>query len=815
MGRKIYKINKLGGVCFSDGAMGENSLSYVKNMISEDGILKKRKGWSVLYNFRSKGHSPLPINGIYEYKGDNKSCIIVHAGSSLFECDYTLTSIREIKTGSGITLKNERSTGQMYENQLWINGGDNIVIYDGEGVYTAKEHPLAYVPTTRVGITSGGIGQKHEGANLLTEKRINTLRGEKAEGDEACFFLDGRVQYKKPFRLRVAVRVKKTWEISDELSTDYIGTDSQGQEVSALVSVDFYIQSLEEGTVYYSSAIKDEAGNDIAVNKLLGIRVVGANKLCLDFDCPTYQRDKDNIEAEFYNEGQGTYLDRADAFATYTSKTGESSLLVFYKNKMSYSYGEEKKFYFPSESVVSIGQETEKNVSALPMTDGYLAVYKKNSFYRLKLGTQGWEVFPSADSIGCINSLCAVRLGYDCLVFNNEGIFGVKDLENPEYITTRLYNRAKRIQGELDRYSSVEKSSACACVHNGMYYLFIGEKAYITGLEHATDKSDEFGYNWWVFDSCPCSFAASINGRMYMGRENGEIAVFDTGYKDKRIYTLTENEWEFVFNNSFPYTVASFSSQISVKEGDRVYLSPHAVYSCIAQYNARTKAMCVPWEVFFNGDGSTLLYEGMEILVKDNDGYIIYEGPIIKTNPDDLSIEIGSVSLYKDTELQVYLKKDEAQEYVLAKEGTYFTLVMNGAPIRLYDTDIERVYIRTQRSVECEICTFSTDLGEYRNKNLYAIIFIPSSETNCKVKIGYRTRKNSFSKEVNVFSYMDFDRIDFGNMGFDSGIKKSIKINCFERGFDFIKITASSVEGEGLGIESIALLYEENQEGVK
>ena len=575
-------------------------LSYAKNMIRKNGLARKRNGWRVLYNFRDSNFNPYKINGIYEYEGRNKSCIIVHAGNGIYECSYNMESVKRIPLEKNVQLKDQRSEGFMYAGVLWLCGMGQLLIYDGESVKLVHESPLAYVPTTAVGITDKQFGAEYtvpESPNLITGQRINKLRGVKNSVGYHSFLLDTKAQYGKPFSVRAAIRVRMSEDIEDDLTSSYVGYDSDGQEINTVVYIDFHTDSLGQDVISASGA-KDSNGREVTVeNVSFTCRVVNGNELSFSFEVPAHEMNADNITVTFYEDRLANEeLNRIEAMAQTVK--GSQSVMAFSCGTSNLFFIMERGglLYFPREDVIAVGDNMEKICGLLPMTQGSLAVYKDNSFYVLKLTDKGYELFLGSRIQGSVNPFIPKRFAADCLMLNADGIYGVKDSESKEHVYTYMKNRGRDIQREIEGFSLETLKKACACVHKEAYYLFIGGKAYVAQPSINDSKNE---YDWWIFDNCSARVSASINGNLYMGREKGEVAIFDQEYKDRQNYVLTERERDFVFHQG-EITKASFNYAVKVGTGTKISLDSHYSKWSDCYFDHDTNQIHIPQEYCYD-----------------------------------------------------------------------------------------------------------------------------------------------------------------------------------------------------------------------
>ncbi len=805
--RKIYTEKTPCGIR-SLGATGRDG--YSQNLLPYGTGLKKRNGWRVLHSFRDGEFNPMEINGIYEYRGEDKSCLIVRAGNNLYECNYDLTDIKAIGTIQG---SRKRAHAHMYAGVLFLGGTDELVYYDGEGVKIVRDSSRAYVPTTSVGVedtVSAKEPTSNEAPNLLTGQRINRLRGEKRDHSEYTYPLDAQVRYGTPFSLSAELRVRKSQEgESGNRTTDYIGKIN-GEVFGGIITVTFATDSLtESGAVALQGVVNEKGEAVILEGAELGCRVE-RDRVVLTFNAVAPEQ-RDNITVTFFSAEQSVKLS-PELFATaVTDGAGSCMLFSCGTNKIYSLYEEGNLLYVPSDGVMDIGQRTEKISAILPMTNGYLGIYKETGFYTARQtgkGLVGSRCYESSDSHGSINSFVSNRLGYDCISFCREGVFGIDEIENAEYQISRLCHRSASIQEELSSFSYEEMKNACAAIFENKYYLFIGERAYVADMNFTVSlKNGRYGYEWWRLDSCPCRIACVVDGRLYMGRENGDVAAFDESYTDRDFIVLRDKDLNYSFYNNEGATVAVFDSKIKIKSGDKVCLPEVYTFFGQCHYGNATAEISISSDLLFDNEGYSNLYEGMEVMLLDDNGYSIYRGEILKTDVGQCTISCGSLSLDRDRSFWLYIKRGENTEYELKKEGYDMLLCLNKKPVKLYDTDVKWVYVKRESQIECALSTSSTDLGEVGDKSLLAITVSVSNDTKCSLTVGYETSKNTYSRQLTVGTGIDFDSLDFAKVSFASRMKKRVRIACLERSFDYVRLCLSSNEGQELLIDGVSLDY--------
>jgi hypothetical protein len=236
-------------------------------------------------------------------------------------------------------------------------------------------------------------------------------------------------------------------------------------------------------------------------------------------------------------------------------------------------------------------------------------------------------------------------------------------------------------------------------------------------------------------------------------------------------------------------------------------MSSHYIYGLDGEYVANDRLVYISPGRFFDEKGSVAFYKGQKISLYTLDGTHVYDGKIEETYPDRCGIYLGEVGLNTDTPLAIYLKKDEKTEYELIKNGNGFLICYNKIPIKVLDADINTVYIKKSKEVECELEFPVTDLGIRGEKSLYGICITPSEDSRCEICIGYETKTGSYEKRVRLNSTLDFDSFDYSDTSFSKPFLQNITVPFFERSFEYIRVKISSPTGKGLGLHSASLIY--------
>ncbi|MBO4983077.1 MAG: hypothetical protein J6D23_03380 [Clostridia bacterium] len=814
MKKKIYSFNAL-----SDNEMQKHSLGYIRNMLCDNGVNKKRNGWHIIGEFRNEESRPLKINGIFEYRGMDKSVIIVHAEDKLYECGYDFSIIKEIPKRGEFDIGNEKSSGLMYDGYLWLVCKGGLLIYDGNELASPYGIGFAYAPTTTVGIHEvyqEAKPTKVEKPNLLTGRRINCLTGTQTETKEHHFRLDARAMYGKPFSLKARFRVASGEGKGDDWTSKYVGKNSSNEGINTIVNISFYIPSLKETTMEGVVIPVDDSGQVINVSGLECLfEVTNGYDLTLKFDAVCPYGETDNIVVEFYNYAQDDSIFKSvNQIAIGETETGKATIVISTnERRLYYSVQMENDLYFASDNVVTVGKDAQKITGLMPMANNYVGIYKESSFYTLRINedtTGKYKLYFSDSTVGCACPKSIRTVDNDCLALNYNGIFGVCHKDNAEYGVARFYNRSRSIEEELCSFSKEEIENAYAIVINDEYWLFVGGRVYICTPKYKIKGADanSFTYQWWVLDGCKCECAIQIDGKIYMGRDDGYIAAFDNEYTDRERVTLNVKDADFVLSQENDYLCITFNSAYEVKSGDKIRLSHHYYYGFECEYKKEKDLVYVSPGRFLDENGCVALYEGMKFMLTDLEGEVVYRGKIKNTYNDEFAlIADGEIGLNSDTSLRIYFERDEKTEYVLIKENDSFMVFYNEMPVILLDADVERAYLIKSREVECELVMNITDLGTREPKSLYGISITPTRDTRCMCDIGYETRNGPSTRSVVVSNTIDFDDFDYSDPLLAPTFVQSITVPFFERNFEYIKVKVGSRSGGELGIEKISIIY--------
>ncbi len=860
MNKKTYEVPlDLGVDLQSPLSMIKNGrLSYMKNLICKGGILSKRNGYKSIKTFLDEDFSKLQINGIYSYSTYNDQeeptpCYILHAGANLYKCETDLGSCEKIPLDDGVEIQDTKTRGFLVDNNLFIIGNKEVLVYDGEKIKSPYSVERLYVPTTTIGITDHRHEMKRykrESPNLLSGKRKNTLMGSNLYVNSAItgnkveapiFLLDADIKPYTKMKVNVRIRVRKSTDLIDDTTSCYIGVDANGDEVNTIVNVKYEIDSVSPLHTAYllREPITDDDGREIRIklseedirsyDKLgwaMGIK--SRNEIYFSFDLTPPIIGLDNISVEFeeINDDKGDFIYSTLGAVANSNTGGVIMLLCYDNNKIAYSLPNKNGLYFPRDNCVSVGNYSSPIKGILQMHDNLIGVYKERSFYRLNLensdslSTTTARVYHSSDECGAVNEYVLCNVDNDSVSFGENGVYGYGSTSNLA-ISPCLSSRGKNIEAELSSYSESEKKSAVAICHDRRYYLFIKDKVYIADSRYKTRDSSGnsgiFEYEWWVWECPSVRVAVSLDNKIYLGTKDGEIITLDNEFSDRYSVIYRVSHGELLCKSDNEKTTLYFDMESPPDTSEGVYLSEHeALLSKGALCISENREFKVALTDFIK-NGSAYIYDGMEARVYNSKGEILLSGKIYDSNISKLTFKIDAEEKATVGEMYtVYLyHKTREIPYELFKLNDGYILKKGGEPVLIKDTEGLCAFIDKNEEIECEVHTPLISFSEPANKKtLTRVLLLPSASTSGEIELVYESEKNKSTKRLNISNQLNFDLLNFDRLSFSDMLGKAYVLPCLERNFRFIRFKIKSRSKGDFGIESIFCTYSTIKGGI-
>ena len=799
MQKRIYNFEKIRGVDVNSSPINvaPNRASYMMNMISDGGTNKKRHGWEDIAWFEYLGEKA-PINGVFKYNDK----FVVHAGEHFFLCDRLGGSFRSescISVENGLKVANKKSKGYVQDGKLWIVGAGDYMVYDGEKIQPVMNSMYAYVPTTSIGILPGKEynGKQLQGVNLLQKKRKNKLIG---QATVARYKLDSEVDITQPVRISIEYQ-----EIIETVTRN----------------VSFSVE-WNEGKAVASAT--DDSGNEIEglADEIVGkITVGGEGIVIIRHSCVPALEGDSNITVEFTAK-YDLSLDISCSGEVTIGRANTVLSLVNNKNVVYFSDYYQGYGYFPDNDYICVGEGNEPVTALVPLDVG-IGVFKKESLYRVQIDVNLNEekmtarLSPSLLSVhkhvGCENEFCALNVNGDGLIYNKNGVSGV--VSSSERIVNR---RSTNIECEIVGYGSGVSSEPFAVSHEGRYYLFLGGKVYIADTRFKTYESNRldssYEYEWWIWDNCSCRCAFSLDGKLYMGTDDGTVRAFTSEYYDTLGTRVLEVDGDVVRQVGDFADFFVFDDGIGAKPGDLFTLG--GVYEKFNEKNISTQQIDgITVSCTFDANDFNRvkdMMQGFMLHLYSKSRFVYIQVLVDEVVYDEKKIVFMYNGAYQDGDEYDLVRP--AKKYLVssADEGQSLFLVNEFNKIaRFTNQDSIRGTIKRKTPVACEMVTGAIDFAKLYSKSLYKLAVTPTVDTCGQIEIGYRTNLSIATKNRMVGSPLDFGNFDFESFVFDGSFLKTFVKRVFERNFNYVSFRFASKEGP-FGIENAQAVYSINNE---
>lgn len=846
MTKRTYQINTNRGLDLSSSPLGvaPSRASYMRNMISREGINHKRNGWKEITSFEC-GEEALPVKGIWEFghPETKEKSIIVHAGKQFFKCSEDFSKKEKIDIQAGITINDNKCKGYCRDGLLWLIGCGDFLVYNGTSIIRVEDSEYAYAPTTAIGITGAGQIKAFEDINLLTNRRRNKIIGEARyiesnQSFHSAYALDGRIafeettesnEFKKPVKVTVEIAIGNYTDNKNEVTVLARLTDGSKKELTykSIVTLEYEVANGEVEVDYSKATYNGEEvelythttdENGATTEKTYEAKIIlqewPQNHVLACFsNVVTPYEGYNNITVEYYADYKRD-IDLTSS-AVLTQANGVDILLVANKDNAVFYSGLDSADcdyifgYLSVEKFITLGSDTEAISAIVPMADS-VGVFKGNSLYRIsftfKSDSATYEadyvpqITKAIDTINCINQFANCNVNGDTLVFSGNGVFGI------EYSSSQrsLKLRSSNINNAFKKYTAEQLNNAISCEHEGRYYLFIDGDAYIADSRFKSYESNRldtsFEYEWWYFDNCPTLVACSVYGKLYLGKENGKIAVFDDKFTDREYVVAKAKDGTISCKDGYIFT---FDDALGVEDGDKISLKN--CYRLLGEFKTELTSKGVIVKGLKEG-----AYIGMPVFFDNTK----IEHKIIDFDFNSQCFVIDAPSCQEKETIYTYIgdieytidEIDNEKKYYLYSEGNEEI-----GPIKLIHFDELEATIHKRKNVECEYHTPVTDLGSNLSlKILNQLSITVSQETKGHIEIGYQTNNNNVFKKRNIGGAFDFDSFDFNTFAFDGAFYKTHIKRVFERNFNYIFFKFASKSDSDFAIENFTCVYSSN-----
>lgn len=485
--------NNFAGVDFSiDSSLVQinrspDALNVWKNYKDTEGIcIETRPGLKKIGTIGSK------IHGMY---AATDSTAIVHSGNKLYKWTNfpdtpTQQTLSELYTGMDTS---NRTSFNKFGNYLYINDGTNYLRYDGSSVSAVSDN--AFVPTTTIGRSPTGGGERYQDVNVLSAQRINQFL---ADGTSTSYVLDATG----------ITSVNKVVVNDVELSAS-----------------DYTINT-SNGIVTFNTAPSQPA-------------VSG----------------KDNVFITFTKEVTG-YEDR---IAKCTKSLMWDNRIFFTGNPAypnAIFWCELNDPTYVSDLNYSEDGASDSAIKDFVVGSDVLWIFKDkdqnnaNIFYHTKMidNEQG-KVYPCVQGnveLGC-NSV-ATNFFDDIVYLSKDGLQGIitTELDSRQVISPRSHLVDNKLINNTD-YLNAQMEE-----WEGYLFILVGNELYLADSRQKTSYSTSFEYEWyrWNISEANPNILKEYNGHLYIGAKDGSIYSVE-GTNDDGV--AIESYWTTLMDNfSYP-----------------------------------------------------------------------------------------------------------------------------------------------------------------------------------------------------------------------------------------------------------------------
>lgn len=809
--------------------IASNRASYMRNMICDYGVTRKRNGWNEIYKFDDE------INGIFEYSNEDHKVLIVHAGTKMYRC-FVDADVKDDITGE-LELTSTRSQCFWGNKRLYIIGCGEYLVYgtwDDGTTYklrAVKDTEDAYIPTTTISIgPSSDTTDKRavkEAPNILIDKRKNQLSC--AATDELDrYVLDAKVDLDQDIEIVQTFTKKESDGIYSFKEKHFVNTDKNKTQVN---NSDVYEAQMYE--VYEDGRVSTNPG--------ASIRDTGELYIATDTNAVTVE---DNTVVTFtakLKEGSDELLNKRSAkkciaqasIGTLFGAGGYSNRLFLAgseesPNKIYYSEADDFT-YFPdinyaylgldataingfcrlSDSTLAIFKEANKRESTIFFTEGQFIEKGTKSEYGMTIYDERFTFKAGAVGEGLVSSYGTSNFAGDHLMLSKNGLFGIVLGENIATQERYARERSRLINKELCKH---DLSNAVGIVFDDKYYLavdgmcYVADSRYKTALEDDIDSS--FNYEWWVWDNIPARVFAVVGDDLWFGTPDGRICKFASEFTDRTYVSPPEGTLTIQTNDDD----IAYSSDLSeyIIEGRKIVLSGDGGATDIYSYCGTAEEVIwvndleyggydtrvdidsskfkVGEAVFFEAIGGTAVTEQTAFVIKRinyNENYFVVAGMFVNTGTE------RNVNVYKkisERDLYIHVDPDVSNAFFVREhpqgENIVFSAYAGSEPTSL------TARFEIANPIVAEWHTPYLDMGtNVFSKTLLKTTISAKNVQNGNLRFGYETRSeltNYDVKSQGLDSFSLFD-LSFENFAFEKDFIRSYTRKFNERNFNYIK----------------------------
>lgn len=515
--RSVYMIDTFRGINYTDDPsnVDDTQSPYAPNMIRDvPGKVRKCMGYHTVLQFEGR------INGYHKLRSED--AYLIHAGTNLYrvENDTPALLYSEANDARSRSFQFSMVSGQV----LVIQDGKALLIYDGKTVETVASR--AYIPTITIAKGSDKA-TSYDAVNLLQPKYRESFYSESATS----------------FTLSLT-----PLDEGSEVLVEWLNESAEWQDIGDKVSkVDY-----ATGTITLSEAQK--------------VNITGEDNI--------------RITAQKTVEGYGDRINKCDVGIQFGVNGAADRLFVGGNPDMDFLNcdwfsGQNDPTYWPDTSYAAVGNPASA-IMGYSIVNNYLATHKDNRETDRNVVVRQGNLVNSEPAFPIINTMQGpgavakwsfAYLETEPVFLTGSGVYAIttSDLSGDRYSQRRSYYCNGALLKE-------ELEGAYACIHNDMYWLCVGGKAYILdGLQAIqTSRSDPYSsrqYACFERTNLPARCMWEAEGNLYFGTEGGKVCAF---YTDKDSPTSYNDDGEAI---KARWRTPDFSGRLFFKNKSFRYLA--------------------------------------------------------------------------------------------------------------------------------------------------------------------------------------------------------------------------------------------------
>ena len=444
-------------------------------------------------------------------------------------------------------------------------------------------------------------------------------------------------------------------------------------------------------------------------------------------------------------------------------------------------------------------------ITALSMSQGgNLMAFGKNEATAFALTKKDGSIICSltdhASYGGAVNAQCAATVNFDTISLSSEGIFGSDSGKG-------RVRRAEVIEKMLP--SNME--NGVAIQRDGCYYLFINGGVYVADTRLKSYDSgridSDFQYEWFYLDNIPASYVAHAHNTLLIGRDDGRVVSFHSGYSD--IYYEKMHTGSYLFSeNEDGVSVIYINKDINVSAFDTILLNGGYSLVCgvVGSYeNEDTVTLTLDENELFDQVGCLKIYPSTKLSLMDDNGEIVHSEAI---SVDGYLHTVTVKKVGNNHTYHMILQKNQDTEYTLQSQENHFVLLDGyGKEVKLFYMEEASVSLKKSTPVMVEYESAPL-LKNGEAKRLFGIEVELTEDTEGVVTIEHETDKRKINAYQNAGTLFNMDTLNFNSVSFNTSLKKKCSMRAYERNFDYVTVRISHSASAPFGLIGYSLSYE-------